>query len=752
MALHSWWLTFGHEVKKPDDLEPALARQLATLAAKSALPGIALTGLRQSPETGYAGVCLDVEVERPQDLAHSIRAIESIAVLFPLDGRQPSILALREDFPETPHQNLSPLGGPCSLCIDDRPWPEARLTVTGYDIARRVQLWLSKAARGELHDPTQPPDPVFFDSPLNLVVPGSIMVETTEPVGLDGWVRQDNESLILTRETQPSGMPPAFTILVFRAHPQRMTRLRHAPHTLATLNSELEHGGIRLYDQLEMSLKAWAGLETADIRRLSSRLAVLIVFPVTAGQQPGVNDVRAFITFETAGEIGVALGVLCRNDSQVGDKRAYIAAIPAGSPTNADLPVAPANVHFALNRDLAAAITGRVNSDRRCAVIVGAGSLGSQLSLNLAREGAFLWAVVDDDHLLPHNLVRHALFAEDIGAPKAGALAQKLAGVLGEPVAAIQSNVLHPDEDTTQALSTALTEANVIIDASASVAVSRHLSDLPEVNARRISVFFNPAGTSVVLLAEDTARSITLRDLEAQYYRVVSSDPALSDHLGVEGQGIRYSGSCRALTNRIPATNAALLSALAARGTAQALETDKATISIWTLAENGEVHLAQREGASVTQTQLCDWKVAYDAGLLQDLRVLRGAKLPKETGGVLLGIVDMGRKTAYVARALPEPEDSRASETAFERGIVSLQEQVSDAVTATMHQLRYIGEWHSHPDGASTTPSYTDIAQLAWLGEELENEGLPGLMAIVGTNGSISFVLSGLPKSSGGPA
>ena len=39
-----------------------------------------------------------------------------------------------------------------------------------------------------------------------------------------------------------------------------------------------------------------------------------------------------------------------------------------------------------------------------------------------------------------------------------------------------------------------LAEAEVIIDASASVAVSRYLADLQTTNARRICVFFNPTG------------------------------------------------------------------------------------------------------------------------------------------------------------------------------------------------------------------------------------------------------------------
>ena len=742
MTTHAWWDGFGEVVNNPDDLTPVLARELPSLAAGGAIAGITVTGLRQSTDDGYAGVRMDVEVERPQDLAYPIKALEPIAVFFPFDGGQPSVLALREDFPDTPHQNWSPPDMPCALCIDDRPWTEARLTTTANDILWRVQVWLSRAARGELHDTAQPPDPLFFTSRLNLVVPAAVMSSIKEPVELAGFVREDNPNLILTQRAHLAGVPSAFTVLAFQAEPQGMTRLRRAPRTLAALASELERCGIHLYDELKTRLKDWAGIEQGDIRRLSTQLALVVAFPIKEGQQPLVNDIRAFMTLDTAGEVGVAIGVLYRNDSEVGNKRAYVTAIREVQPSDQDLQVEPAQVHFALNRELAAAVAGRVAPDRRRAVLVGAGSLGSQLSLNLAREGSLTWTVVDDDHLLPHNLVRHALFADDVGAPKADALAQKLGSMLGEPATAIRCNLLSPEEAAGEQLDAALSEADIIIDASASIAVSRHLSDLPEIRARRICAFFNPAGTSVVLLAENAGRSITLRDLEAQYYRIVSSDPRLSRHLDSQGPGVRYSGSCRALTNRIPASNAALLSALAARGISQVLTTDEAAIFIWTLKLNGEVELVQREGAPVTRKQIGDWTLAYDSELHREVTSLRGANLPTETGGVLLGIADMSQRSIHVVRALPQPEDSRGTKTGFERGIVNLHEQVNHAVEATMHQMRYVGEWHSHPDGASAMPSSTDIAQLCWLRQELENEGLPGLMAIAAPDGCLSFVLS----------
>ena len=298
-------------------------------------------------------------------------------------------------------------------------------------------------------------------------------------------------------------------------------------------------------------------------------------------------------------------------------------------------------------------------------------------------------------------------------------------------------DVTKPDAELVKELA----EAEVIIDASASVAVSRHLADLQNSNGRRMSVFFNPAGTAVVLLAENSARSVTLRDLEAQYHRLIQTDPALENHLRAAA-GLRYSGSCRTLTNRIPATSAALLSALGARGLVESLKSDAAAVRIWKLTAPGGVDIIERKGAPTHRLTLGAWTITYDDDLLAELTRLRDARLPRETGGVLLGIGDMSRTSIHVAHALPEPEDSRGSPEGFERGVVGLKAAVNAAVEASLHQLSYVGEWHSHPRRSSPMPSTIDLAQIVWLGNELEQEGLPGLMAIAADNGAFAFVLA----------
>lgn len=78
-------------------------------------------------------------------------------------------------------------------------------------------------------------------------------------------------------------------------------------------------------------------------------------------------------------------------------------------------------------------------------------------------------------------------------------------------------------------------------------------------------MLFDLWGLDIVVLTRAADKCVTLRDLEAQYTTACGSEPCLKIHLGVDPARIRYIGSCRTLTNKIAASNAALMSALGSR-------------------------------------------------------------------------------------------------------------------------------------------------------------------------------------------
>lgn len=124
----------------------------------------------------------------------------------------------------------------------------------------------------------------------------------------------------------------------------------------------------------------------------------------------------------------------------------------------------------------------------------------------------------------------------------------------------------------------------------------------------------------------------------------------------------------------------------------------------------------------------------------------RLAKLPRETGGALLGIVDIPKKYIDILGALPAPPDSEEKPSEFRRGVVGLRVQFENAVMRTLAQVRYVGEWHSHPRGHGTCPSCVDREDLATMTETLSMDGCPGVQLIFGDD-EMNVVL-GIAKES----
>jgi hypothetical protein len=70
----------------------------------------------------------DLLTGAPQVPVYPVHKTERIGILFIGEGRLPFILMLRDDFPDTEHQQIVPNGHLAVICIDNRPWAEARLT------------------------------------------------------------------------------------------------------------------------------------------------------------------------------------------------------------------------------------------------------------------------------------------------------------------------------------------------------------------------------------------------------------------------------------------------------------------------------------------------------------------------------------------------------------------------------------------------------------------------------------------------
>lgn len=81
------------------------------------------------------------------------------------------------------------------------------------------------------------------------------------------------------------------------------------------------------------------------------------------------------------------------------------------------------------------------------------------------------------------------------------------------------------------------------------------------------------------------------------------------------------------------------------------------------------------------------------------------------------------------------------------RGCRGLARQVKDVFEKSDGTLQYIGQWHSHPDGYSTSPSTDDHKVFDWIKQRVEREGYPPVMLIAGESGVLNcFLAKAEPK------
>jgi hypothetical protein len=734
--LHPWLENWG-EPCDASVLQNPLASHLVRFIGTHGGGVAQILGARQSG--GAEILVLEVQTGRPQRPAYPLNRSESIGILLPQQGAAPIVLALRIDFPDTPHQNWVPAQIPACLCVDDRPWVEARQTYTSGQLLYRIVNWFKLAGMGELHESGRAPDPFFTGQSFEIILPALVFTQgSSDKADPVGFIQAGKRHPVIIAEAYSSdrhrGIATGGIVLTtYSIPPQNMRRLRHVPTTLLELAAESTTHRIDLLADLAGKIDGWAGIDKRDAFRLTSQLAVVLKVPVidpTSGSVARIDNL-AFVTEQSVGAIGVALGRLLKNDSNVGSHAGFVRQIlPAAHDQRllASIVLRTASAHPEFNAEVAAMMSGLAAADARKAVIIGAGSIGSNISEALVREGRFDWTVVDKDYLLPHNLARHTLAIQSSGAFKADHVAARLSSLRsGISCKGIVADFL---DDHEPELSEALDGADVIIDTSASIPVARAISDL-KVKARRVSAFFNPAGTAAVLLVQDRDGKFDLRALEAAYYAEVLTNPGLMDHLSQSANAIAYAGACRSVTNRIPASRAVTLSGLAATGLSKAFDRDEALVRIWSLAENGSVEVFTPEISPPTLHSSL-WEVFISPEVEGRFKSMRAARLPNETGGVLMGVVDVFAKRIDVVDAWDQPPDSQGSPALFERGTGGLKQRVFDAMGRTLDQIRYVGEWHSHPRNYSTRPSSVDVAQILWLTDSLASDGCPALMIIVG--------------------
>lgn len=695
---------------------------------------------------GCEAVVVSVQTGAAQYPVFDIYPVERLAFLF-LPTTGPVVVPLRKGFPAAPHTNGLPVQAPIdadlALCIDDRSWADAQPDYNGAEIMRRIWSWFERASSGNMNDDQQFVDPAFIPSPTTVVITKSAFdsfakEETDRPAFLS-LTHKDAHSQILLAERFGHESHAAreghewlpFLVVPVPLDVDNDRGMWRPPATLGHLRAVLRSIECDFLEivrlRLEEILRS-ADEETArDLYK--SRLMVLAVVRNVRAER---LEPFALLSHSSVGDIGVALGLLHPPEPSFGAD--YTRRLDKAEPDQISLDqieVHPVSIAHTFDRAFATVLSNSPEITQS-AVVVGAGAIGSQVVDLLVREGAFTsLTILDDDRLMPHNLARHTLTSKDIGAYKADALAQDIMDLRPDlPVKVVREKL--GAGFTRGETADAIALSGIVLDFTASVGAGRALSDASS-RGRGISAFFNPAGTAFVMMAENAAKTIDLAALEADYYGKVIERDDLHDHLSHGDMEVVSSGQCRSLSSRIPSANAALLSAAAAIQISRSLESDGARIVIGTLNGEGSLDtIVDDVGGAVDIAVDGGWQVRLPPLAKARLQLLRDSLGPNETGGALLGIVDHSRKRIEIVSGLRAPVDSVSERTGFERGIRGLRAQIDKACAKVMHQVTYIGEWHSHPDGFGAGKSAVDHKQIEEVAADLSLEERPAVMVIVG--------------------
>lgn len=739
------------DVLKAEDLTNPKAQELVSTISTGSIPYVSYLECRRSHAQDGSQptetIVFEVEVERSQRVVQDIRSVERLSVSFRSDDKTyPEVLALRTDFPRVPHLNLRDKEFPRSLCPYQESYQEVKLDWNSVRFVERVREWLSLTAKGILHGEDQPLEPLFFETLDNLLIPHHLasnieeVPDLLEITRLKSWTKHIVLKLNQMEPQRKQNEPPLFGLaIVFRCAPQTHGVIYRRPSDFSQLCDVTSNPNLDLSTELKRRLSRL--LKEDRLKGFAAkRLALVIFFPKkrTASGGVEVSDVWGFLFDDDIGTIGKEIGI-----SEV--REGYIVPLlqQDDSKRGGHLGLTLLSPMYLFSREIAARQNGMpMRADLKITAI-GLGALGSQLFMNLIRAGFGQWILIDDDILLPHNLARHALTGDAVSWPKAFALAHVANGTIeGDPIAhCLMENVLNPTYHAEE-IQKVLKEADAILDVSVSVAVARHLARDVDSQSRRISVFLAPSGRDLVMLAESRNRAIKLDSLEMQYYRLVIGNATLKDHLRPNDRVVRYANSCRDISSTISQDLISLHASIASANIRKAIDDDSARISVWR-ADPHFFTVQRFDGVprQIIEDKIGDWTLCTDHFLVEKIYSLRKAKLPNETGGVLIGSYDLQRRIVYVVDTIPSPPDSEEWPTVYIRGCRGLRAKIERVQKATLNRLTYVGEWHSHPSGTGCTPSQHDKTAFLWLSEIMGREGLPALMLIAGHQKNFEFFL-----------
>lgn len=614
-----------------------------------------------------------------------------------------------------------------------------------YGLAKRIDLWLMRAAAAELDPADAPlhPPAVYSGSSTRIVVNANAPPVTDKPwlgyarlekrsdrrVDVNGWSHE-----------RPDG-EAAFAILLSEPfaweYPETISRLYEA---LAKQDIPRE-----LLDALLIA--------TARIADLEQPMYVVLGTPMRRGHDG--HPRQHIAVWEIAADLadGLRLALPRHDDKEdIAETRHKLRKALAKLMPKTDLEwcsVSENRPEIIIRRDDQSPIH-EVFAGKKV-VVWGCGAIGAHVAQWIARGGARQLVLHDYGIVTPGILVRQPFDEDDIGRAKARVLANQLLLITPsidvdvEYADVIRGAMARPDWHA---------DADILIDATASAAVRLKLEEVrrlhpPETTTVVSLLFGHECGRGVAAIAppqhtggtEDVLRQIgsacwSDRDGLGAFADEFWPDEPRTDHFQPEP-------GCSDTTFRGSATEVAALTGTMLHAVCSALVSSPEQAAGHLVALPAVEHAGRRTAsievpsAHVLDDGVGPYEIRLSLSALAEIRGWiahndRAGNRHAETGGVLFGRRDEATSIVWIDTAIGPPPDSVGSPERFDCGVAGVPEAIAEQSARTGGDREYLGMWHTHPDSPAHA-SFTDLQGM--LGLVASQEAREAVMLIVSTEG-----------------
>jgi hypothetical protein len=390
--------------------------------------------------------------------------------------------------------------------------------------------------------------------------------------------------------------------------------------------------------------------------------------------------------------------------------------------------------------NLLQAVSGETVNETRALTMLGCGSLGSKMTLHLAKSGCYSFDLVDKEYFSSHNNARHGLIVQSLdslGTSKSQLLSDELER-LGLISTWTKDDISMLSDKKQAAMGK---RSDLVIDTTASLATSYFLAHQAQFSAAQVAQCTLYGASSMGVLAfEGVNRSVRVDDFASYLDTLCIEDKRIQQAMygGVTPTVHQFGEGCSSLTTVMNDMDISLL-------TSSMSSILHKHISATSDAENGviQVGLLDKESNNLSwrkYTLLPTKVIEADVSNEWDIRIIgnvvakiksKSMKNPAiETGGLLIGHFCRLSNTVYITDEIEPPTKPYQSSTRYDISTDGLPELFENIHRCTNGQITFIGTWHSHT--SPTPPSELDKQTLANL---QSNHDFPIVMLVqIGNN------------------